>query len=327
MIKPILISGIQPTGKLHLGNYLGALKNFVDLQNSGEYDCYFFIADYHSITESFEPKEKTAQILDLAATYLAAGLDPKKSVLFLQSEIPASTELAWIFSALAPFGELRRMTQFKEKGDEAGANVGLFTYPLLMAADIALYNAGLVPVGDDQLQHLELTRALIRKFNTRFGATFIEPKPLLANIPRLMSLDDPAKKMSKSRPEGCLFIDDHPAEAEAKLKRAVTDSETVIKYDPDKKAGVSNLLLIMSALSGKSLEELEGAFEGQNYGELKHAVSDVVADHFRDFREKKAALLKSPEKILKTFSAGNKKAGAIATAKIAETKKLLGLHF
>ncbi len=333
MNKPILISGIQPSGKLHLGNYLGALKNFVELQNSGKYDCYFFIADYHSITEKFTPQEKTEQIINLAATYLAAGLDPEKSVLFLQSEVPVSTELAWILSSITPFGELRRMTQFKEKAQAENdlgnleANVGLFTYPLLMAADIALYDARFVPVGDDQLQHLELTRALLRKFNHRFGKVFIEPEAILTKTPRLMSLDDPTKKMSKSRPEGCLFIDDHPAEVTAKLKRAVTDSETTIKYDLDKKPGVSNLLLIISELSGKPIPELEQAFAGQNYGELKHATSDVVSDYFRDFREKKSAFLKKPANIKKVFSAGNKKAAAIATTKIKEIRKILGLSF
>ena len=327
MPKPILISGIQPSGKLHLGNYLGALKNFVELQNSGQYECYFFIADYHSITEEFEPKNKSREILDLAATYLSAGLDPKKYTLFLQSAAPASPELSWIFSSIAPFGELRRMTQFKEKGgDAAEANVGLFTYPILMAADIALYDADLVPVGDDQLQHLELARTLIRKFNSRFGVAFVEPKPALTKVTRLMSLDDPARKMSKSRPGGCLFIDDHPIEVEAKLKRAVTDSETVIKYDPESKPGVSNLLLIMQALSGKSMANLEEAFRGQNYGELKHAVSDVVADYFRDFREKKSELLKNPAKVAKAFAAGNKKAAARSAAKLKEVKRLLGLE-
>ncbi|KKW47783.1 MAG: Tryptophan-tRNA ligase, partial [Parcubacteria group bacterium GW2011_GWA1_60_11] len=174
MAKPVLISGIQPTGSLHIGNYLGALKNFVELQDSGAYECYFFIADYHSLTEPFTKEEKERQVLGLAATFLAAGLDPKRSTLFIQSHVPASTELAWILSALTPFGELRRMTQFKEKGGEKdSANVGLFTYPVLMAADILLYDAKTVPVGEDQLQHLELARTLARKFNAKFGKVFI----------------------------------------------------------------------------------------------------------------------------------------------------------
>lgn len=330
MEKPILISGIQPTGKLHLGNYLGALKNFVELQNSGKYECYFFIADYHSITEHFDPKEKSAQIMDLAATYLAAGLDPKKSTLFLQSDVPTTTELAWIFSSLAPFGELRRMTQFKEKAnikdnEDIEANVGLFTYPILMTSDIALYDANFVPVGDDQLQHLELTRTLIRKFNNRFGQTFPEPQPILTRATRLMSLDDPMRKMSKSRPDGCLFIDDTPEEIEAKLKRAVTDSESSVKYDPDKKPGVSNLLLIISELSGKSIEELEISFAGKNYSKLKNLTAKYISKYFKKFRTKKSKLLASPDKIKRYFSSGRKKAVVMATAKMASIKRTIGL--
>lgn len=332
MAKPILISGIQPSGKLHLGNYLGALKNFVDLQNSGKYECYFFIADYHSLTEDFTPKEKTAQIKDLVASYLAAGLDPQKSTIFLQSEIGATTELMWILSSIAPFGELRRMTQFKEKANlkddgslETEANVGLFTYPILMSADIILYDALVVPVGDDQLQHLELARTLARKFNKRFGKTFTEPQSLLTTTPRLMSLDDPTRKMSKSRPEGCLFIDDYPAHLEEKIKHAVTDSGSEIKYDPENKAGISNLLLIMSALSGHSLEELEKKFNGQNYGEFKHALSDLVSDYFKDYRERKKAAIKDSELIKQTLKDGARKAASIATPKLSAIKDKLGL--
>ncbi len=330
MKKPILISGIQPSGRLHLGNYLGALKNFVELQNSGKYDCYFFIADLHSITEDFNPKTKPEQILEVASTFIAAGLDPKKSTIFLQSQVPASTELAWILSSIAPFGELRRMTQFKEKGnvtdgEEIQANVGLFTYPLLMAADILLYDANVVPVGDDQLQHLELTRTLARKFNNHFGEIFIEPKALLTPTPRLMSLSDPTRKMSKSETSGCLFIDDEPGVIEAKLKKAVTDSGNVIKYDPLNKAGVSNLLSIMSTLSGKSTEALENAFKGQNYGELKHAVSDTVADYFKPLRDKKSKLLKNPRAMAKIISSASKKTAKLAAIKLTSVKKLLGL--
>ncbi|MBI2604423.1 MAG: tryptophan--tRNA ligase, partial [Candidatus Harrisonbacteria bacterium] len=274
MAKPMLISGIQPSGKLHLGNYLGALKNFVALQKSGNYQCLFFIADLHSLTETYDPEMKPGQILDLAASYLALGLDPKKSTLFVQSQVPQTTELAWILGTLTPFGELRRMTQFKDKAEsqEENVNVGLFTYPVLMAADMLLYDAAFVPVGEDQLQHLELTRTLARKFNSRFGETFVEPKPLMTSVPRLMSLADPMKKMSKSQPDGCLFLDDAPEVIEAKLKRAVTDSGSVVKYDEKEKPGISNLLRIMSALSGKQIPELEKAFAGENYSEFKHAL-------------------------------------------------------
>src|SRR3989344_2452365 len=189
MKKPVLISGIQPTGRLHLGNYLGALKQFVELQNSGKYQCFFFIADYHSLTQDFDPKQKTKEVLDVATTYLAAGLIPKKSTIFVQSQVPEHTELAWILNTITPFGELRRMTQFKDKSDSQSENinVGLFDYPVLMAADVILYDAQFVPVGEDQLQHLELTRELARRFNNRFGKTFTEPHPILAKTPRVMS--------------------------------------------------------------------------------------------------------------------------------------------
>ncbi len=327
MTKPVLISGIQPTGKLHLGNYLGALKNFVDLQDSGKYQCYFFIADYHSLTEDFNPREKSKQIESLTADFLAAGLDPKKSTIFLQSQVPQSTELAWILSTIAPFGELSRMTQFKEKSEsqKENMNVGLFTYPILMAADIILYNSGVVPVGEDQLQHLELTRALARKFNSKFGQTFIEPKALLTATPRLMSLDDPSKKMSKSRPAGCLFIDDSPEEIEQKIKTAVTDSGNEVKYDPQNKAGISNMISIMAGLSGKTIQEVEKAFAGMNYGEFKHSLSDFVADYFAQFRKKKSALLKKSATLKKALRRGSGQASKIAEKKILEVKEKVGL--
>lgn len=337
MTKPTLISGIQPTGRLHLGNYLGALKNFVDLQNSGKYQCYFFIADYHSLTEDFSPEEKPRQIENLTADFLAAGLDPKKSVIFQQSQVPQSTELAWILSTIAPFGELSRMTQFKEKSaaQKENVNVGLFTYPILMSADIILYNANFVPVGEDQLQHLELARTLARKFNSKFparrslgegvGQTFVEPKSILTSVPRLMSLDDPSKKMSKSRPAGCLFIDDEPKIIEQKIKTAVTDSGNEIKYDPENKPGVSNLLSIVAGLSGKSPEDVAQGFSGMNYGEMKHSVADYISDYFAAFRKKKTALLKKPATLKKVLQRGSGKAAKIAQKKIEEVKGRIGL--
>lgn len=327
MPKPVLISGIQPSGKLHLGNYLGALKNFVELQNSGKYACFFFIADLHSLTETYDPETKPGQVLDLAASYLALGLNPKKSTMFVQSQVPQSTELAWILGTLTPFGELRRMTQFKDKSDtqEENVNVGLFTYPVLMAADILLYDAAFVPVGEDQLQHLELARTLARKFNSRFGKTFVEPQSRMTSVPRLMSLADPMKKMSKSQPDGCLFLDDEPGVIEAKLKRAVTDSDSVVKYDEQAKPGVSNLLRIMSALSGKSIPELEKAFAGENYSEFKHALSDLIVDHFAAYRTKKGALIKNLAPVKRALAAGQKKATKLAVAKIVEVKKRVGL--
>jgi len=327
MAKPILISGIQPTGRLHLGNYLGALKNFVDLQNSGKYQCRFFVADLHALTENPNAKDLNKNIVSLAADFLAAGLDPKKSTIFLQSQVSQTTELAWILSVIAPFGELNRMTQFKEKSgaQKENVNVGLFFYPILMSADIILYNADFVPVGEDQLQHLELARTLARKFNNKFGQAFIEPKALLTATPRLMSLDDPSKKMSKSRPAGCLFIDDSPEEIEKKIKTAVTDSGSEIKYDEKEKPGISNLLSIMAGLSGKPIATLEKEFANANYGKFKQSLAVLVSDYFASFRKKKAALLKKPATLKKVLQHGSVQAQKIAVKKLAEIKEKIGL--
>jgi len=325
--KDILVSGIQPSGKLHIGNYLGALKNFVDLQNSGKYQCYFFIADLHSLTESFEPKEKVKQILNLMADFLAAGLDPKKSVIYSHSKIPAHSELAWILNTITPMGELERMTQFKEKSDsqKININVGLFDYPVLMAADILLYDTKFVPVGDDQLQHLELTRTLARKFNSRFGKTFIEPQSILTKTPRIMSLANPQKKMSKSQPEGCLSIEDSPAEIKGKIIRAVTDSGSEIKYDAKNKPAISNLLEIYSALSGETIAQLENEFHGKNYSTFKNKLAELVIDYFADFRNKKQALIKNQSKLSSVLKSGSQKDAKIANKKIIEVKKKIGL--
>lgn len=323
--KPVVLSGIQPSGRLHIGNYLGALKNFVDLQNSGEYNCHFCIVDLHSLTEKFTPEEKTQQVIDLAAAFLAAGLDPEKSVLFIQSHVPAHTQLTWILNTITPMGELERMTQYKDKSGRMEANAGLFDYPVLQVADIILYDAAVVPVGDDQDQHLELTRTLARKFNSRFGQTFIEPKALHTAIPRLMSLDNPEKKMSKSQPGGCLFLDDSPDEIKKKIMGAVTDSGSEVKYDEVNKPGISNLLMIMGALTAKTFEQLEKEFAGQQYGTFKTAVAELVASHFAPLREKKAELMKSPEKVLAIFKAGSEKANEIASTKLAEVYKKIGL--
>jgi len=336
-MKPILVSGIQPSGKLHIGNYLGALKNFVELQNSGKYQCYFFIADLHSLTESYTPEEKRKQILELTADFVAAGLDPKKSVIFLQSQIPAHSELAWILSTITPTGELRRMTQYKDKSDNEkdSANTGLLTYPILMAADILLYDAKFVPVGDDQVQHLELTRTLARKFNARFpalrnlgeegGQIFTEPQPILTETPRIMSLKNPEKKMSKSDPASCVFLDDSPEDIRAKFKVATTDSGNEIKFDPQNKPGISNLLRIFSAITGESIKESEKMFAGSSYSNFKGAVAESIVAHFADFRKRKSAFLAKPQTLKTILSSGSKKASPRANRKIKEVKSRVGL--
>jgi len=355
-MNPILVSGIQPTGKLHIGNYLGALKNFVELQDSGKYECFFFVADLHSLTENFDPKEKRTQINDVLLSFLAAGLDIKKSTIFVQSEISEHSELAWILNTITPMGELRRMTQFKGKAfkglldrgveiksfgneleiggkkmnslDDAYSefsNFGLIDYPVLMAADVLIYNAKFVPVGNDQDQHLELARTLARKFNAKFGKTFIEPQALHAEVPRLMSLDDPEKKMSKSRPEGCLFLDDEPEVIRKKIKRAVTDSGSEVKFDEKEKPAISNLLLIYSAFSGKTIKQVEKMYAGKGYGQFKSDLAEVVIEGLAPFQKKKNELKKKLPQILKEIEKGNKKTKTVASKKMLEIKKKVGL--
>ncbi len=324
---PILVSGIQSTGRLHIGNYLGALKNFVELQNSGKYQCYFFIADLHALTENPNPKDLRKNIVNLAADFLAAGLDPKKSVIFQQSQISAHSELNWILESISSIGELRRMTQFKAKseGEKESANVGLLTYPVLQSADILLYDAEFVPVGEDQLQHLELTRTLARKFNKKFGRIFVEPKSILTLTPRVMSLANPEKKMSKSQPDGCLFMDDEPEEIKRKISRATTDSGSEIKHDRKNKPGIANLLEIYSSVSDEPVVKIEKRFSGKNYSELKKSLAEEISNYFADFRKKKKSLLAKPYTLKTILSAGSKKASAKASAKISEVKKKVGL--
>ena len=318
---------MQPTGRLHVGNYLGALKNFVDLQNSGDYQCYFFLADLHALTEGPDSKTLEENITNLAADYLAAGLDPEKAVIFRQSQIPAHSELAWILNTITPMGELERMTQYKDKAARAAANVnaGLFNYPVLMAADIILYDAAVVPVGDDQLQHLELTRTLARKFNARFGRTFTEPKGLLTKTPRVMSLKDPLRKMSKSEPESCLFLDDEPEEIRRKIARAVTDSGTTVEYDPERRPGLANLIELYGAITHMEPAMVAKEFAGEPYSVLKARLAEALAEHLSDFRERKTALLAKPAAIRTIIDAGSKKAAVIAEKKIALVKKKTGL--
>lgn len=327
MSKPILISGIKPSGRLHIGNYLGALKNFVALQNSGKYQTIFFIADLHSLNVEFDPKEKIKQILEITADYLAVGLNLKKSLIFLQSQVPAHSELASILANITPIGELKRMTQFKEKSEIQSENInaGLFNYPILMASDILLYNSKVVPVGDDQLQHLELARTLARKFNAKFGKTFVEPQPLLTEIPRVMSLDDPMKKMEKSRSEGCIFLDDSPEVIHEKIKRAVTDSDSIVRYDPEQKPAISNMLRIMASLTEKLIPDLEKEFANMNYSEFKLALANVISNYFADFRKKKMVLKAKSSKLKAILITGSKKANKIASKKLALVKKKIGI--
>jgi tryptophanyl-tRNA synthetase len=352
-MKPRLISGIQPTGKLHIGNYLGALKNFVELQNSDKYDCFFFIADLHSLTGKVDPNRKSLEIMDVIESFLSAGIDPKRSTIFLQSAIPAHSELAVILNNFTSFGELLRMTQFKDKlrlsdikkeldpsMSDATAikireeieelreditNVGLFDYPVLMAADIMLYDAAFVPVGDDQLQHLEFTRTLARKFNDKFGKTFIEPKPLLTESSRVMSLDEPTKKMSKSRPAGCLFLDDSPETIRKKIMSAVTDSGKEVKAEIEGKEGIGNLIILYSALSGLAIRDIEKRYVGKGYGDFKRNLAELAVKYLTPFQKKRREFGKKTAAVKKVLEAGNKKTNNIAMKKIGEIKEKIGL--
>ncbi len=329
-----LVSGIQPSGRLHIGNWLGALKNFVALQNSGDYACHFFVADLHSLTEDFDPAQKKTQTLDVLASFIAAGIDPKKSLVFVQSHVPAHSELAWILDTIAPFGDLSRMTQFKDKSSrqaclsgrqEENTNLGLFAYPVLMAADILLYDAVRVPVGEDQVQHLELARTLARKFNAKFGETFIEPQALMTPEARVMSLSDPLRKMSKSEPAGCLFLDDSPEEIKAKLIAAVTDSGSGIAYDPETKPGISNLIAILSGVTSTPITDLAQEHADAHYSSFKATVAKAVIKKFAAFRKKKEKLLANPDKLIKIAARGAKAANLAANAKIKTIRERIGL--
>lgn len=283
MSKPIVFSGAQPSGELTLGNYLGALKNWVALQN--EYDCVYCIVNQHAITVRQDPQKLRKATLDTLALYLACGIDPQKSTIFVQSHIPAHTELGWVLNCYTYFGELSRMTQFKDKSSRHSENInaGLFDYPVLMAADILLYQADLVPVGDDQKQHLELTRDIAIRFNALYGDIFTIPKPFIAKVgARVMSLQEPTKKMSKSdeNRNNVIGLLENPKDIEKKIKRAMTDSDEppTVRYDLKTKAGVSNLLDILTGITGKPITELEKEFEGKMYGHLKTEVATQIID-------------------------------------------------
>ncbi|MEK7149476.1 MAG: tryptophan--tRNA ligase [Patescibacteria group bacterium] len=326
MSKPVLVSGIQPSGKLHIGNYISALKNFVYLQNSGRYQCYFFVADLHSLTADFNPSEKYKQIIDVVLNLLAVGIDPKKSVIFVQSQIPQHAELTWILNTITPLGELKRMVQFKDKASRQDeVNVGLFDYPVLQAADILLYDAEVVPVGEDQLQHLELTRTLARKFNSKFKKIFIEPKELLTETPKIMGLLDPSKKMSKSVPQTCLFLDDSSDVIKEKIKRAATDSGREVAYHPESKPAISNLIRIYQGFSDLTAKEIEHKFEGATYSQFKKDLAELIIESLRPFRARKKLLSRKIGFVEKIMESGRKKAETQAAKKMKQVKKVLGL--
>jgi len=325
MAKKIVVTGFQPSGTLHIGNYLGMFKNAVELQEKA-YERFYFIADYHSLTIKYDPKQKEREIFEVAVDALALGIDPKKSTLFIQSHIPAHANLAWIFNTLTSVGELERMVEYKEKvGQGQVPNAGLFTYPTLMAADILLYDADVVPVGNDQRQHLEITRKIARTFNKRFGKTFKEPEAIHTNTPRVMSLTDPTKKMSKSIPSGCLFLSDSPEEIRKKVMSAQTDSQRSIGFDPQKRPGISNLVSIYAAFSGKTEETIVKKYKGKGYAEFKKDLADLLVNSLSEFQKKRTKIMKDKTKVMKILEEGNKKANSVAEKKLKEAKKKAGL--
>ncbi|MCV9887055.1 tryptophan--tRNA ligase [Metabacillus halosaccharovorans] len=325
MMKTIF-SGIQPSGSVTLGNYIGALKQFVDLQD--EYNCYFCIVDQHAITVPQDRLALRKNIRSLAALYLAVGLDPEKVTLFIQSEVPAHAQAGWMLQCVSYIGELERMTQFKDKshGKEA-VSAGLLTYPPLMAADILLYNTDLVPVGEDQKQHLELTRDLAERFNKKYNDVLTIPEVRIPKVgARIMSLVDPTKKMSKSDANQKAFITllDDPKQIEKKIKSAVTDSEGIVKYDKENKPGISNLLSIYSILTNESIEQIEAKYEGKGYGDFKTDVAEVVVNALKPIQDKYYQLMESDE-LDQILDKGAEKANAVASHTLKKMENAMGL--
>lgn len=327
MKNKIIFSGIQPSGNLHLGNYLGAIKQWLELPK--EYTSYYCIVDLHAITVRQDPKKLQEKIRSLAALYLACGLDPQKNVLFVQSQVPAHAELGWILNCYTQIGELERMTQYKDKAKrhKDNVNAGLFDYPVLMAADILLYQTNFVPVGDDQKQHVELCRDIARRFNNLYGEIFTLPECLLAKSgARIMSLDDPMKKMSKSSlvPASYLGLTDEPAVLRKKIMRSVTDSGKEVKAGADKPA-LTNLLAIFSLLSGKTIPEIEKIYSGKGYGDFKKDLAEVVVEFLSPIQKKYQELISEQRYLDEVLTAGAQQAQSASVMTLHKVKKVIGL--
>jgi tryptophanyl-tRNA synthetase len=317
MARNRVLSGIQPTAdSFHLGNYLGAIRQWVAMQDT--HDTFYCVVDLHAITAGHDPARLRARTRAAAAQLFAAGLDPERCTLFVQSQVPEHPQLAWVLECLTGFGEASRMTQFKDKAAKQGtdrASVGLFAYPVLQAADILLYQADQVPVGEDQRQHLELTRNLAQRFNTSFGDTFTVPEPyIMRETAKIADLQDPTAKMSKSAssPNGIVELLDEPARVVKKIRSAVTDPGREVRHQPAEKPGISNLLTIYSALSGRSIDELTGQYAGKGYGDLKRDLAEVVVEALRPIQERTRAYLDDPAQLDKLLAVGAEKAGAVA---------------
>ena len=327
--KKVIFSGIQPSGELTLGSYMGAIKNWVALQD--EYNCVYCIVDMHAITVRQDPAVLRRRSVDQMAQYIACGLDPEKNIMFIQSHVHQHAELSWVLGCYTQFGELSRMTQFKAKSQQHADNItaGLFTYPVLMAADILLYQTDLVPVGDDQRQHVELCRDIAQRFNGVYSDTFTLPEPFIPKMgARIMGLGDPTSKMSKSDPDGCVFLMDKPEDIMRKFKRAVTDSDTerCVHFDGANKPGVSNLMTIYASVTGKSFEEIEAEFTGQGYGVFKPAVGEAVVELFRPIREEAERLMADKVYLEGICKAGAEKAAYMAEKTLRKVYKKIGFQ-
>ena len=326
--RKVSLSGIQPSGKITLGNYLGSIKNWVDIQDSNEFDNRYCVVDLHAITVRQNPDDLREQTYQLFAQLLAAGLDPDKCVLFIQSHVPGHPELSWVLSCFTMFGELSRMTQFKDKSQRHADNVnaGLFTYPVLMAADILVYDADIVPVGEDQRQHVELARDIAIRFNNRFPGSFVVPEAFIPKEgAKIMSLQDPSRKMSKSdtNDNAYILVMDSPDDILRKFKRAVTDSDARVAYSPDK-PGVSNLINIYSAATGKTVSQIEAEFEGKGYGVFKPAVGEAVVELVRPIREKTEQLLGDKAYLESIYKEGAERASYLANKTLRKVYKKVG---
>lgn len=328
MSKKIILSGIQSTGKLTLGNYLGAINNWVQMQE--EYDCYYMIANLHSLTVRNDPETLRNNTLKVLAMYVAAGLDPEKNTIFIQSQVKEHAELGWILDCYTYMGELSRMTQFKDKAAKHADNInaGLFTYPALMAADILLYQANLVPVGQDQQQHLEITRDIAERFNKLYGKTFTIPEGYYGKASaKIMGLQDPTAKMSKSatNPNDVILLEDEPDAIIKKFKKAVTDSENKVRFDPENKPGVSNLMQIYSSITGLKMEEIEKEFENSGYGDFKTKVAETVVAKLEPIQRKYKELLENKEYLEKIYTEGANRARKLASKTLDEVKERIGI--
>ena len=325
--KKVMLSGIQPSGDLTLGSYLGAIKNWAERAEA--FDCYYFMADLHTITVRQTPADLRRRTVEQLAQYIACGLDPEQNTLFIQSHVPQHTQLSWVLSCYTMFGELSRMTQFKDKSAKNADNInaGLFTYPCLMAADILLYQADYVPVGADQKQHLELTRNIAERFNGLYSPTFTVPEPIIPKHgARIMSLQDPTKKMSKSDENVNAFVAvlDDPDTILRKFKRAVTDSDACVRFDPENKPGVSNLMAIYSTITGKTMEEIEQEFEGKGYGDFKPAVAEAVIEELRPIQERFRQFIGDKAYLEQCYKDNAPKAQRIARKTLQKVMKKVG---